>query len=119
MKNPIIRKIYLFASSFIVLASFQVSYAQSSPVKMYVDNKGNLKVAIENLDTQKYKINIVNSAGKVWYEETTYKRVYLKTFDFNQGFNDAYEVVVSGPEKTYKFKLKKSEEIKYSLVPVS
>jgi hypothetical protein len=114
---------------FITFGFFQSGYAQvesgtdnsneNGPVSIYVANNGNLKITIDNPETQKYKISILDRSQKVWFEENTYRKVYKKTFDFNQNYQDAYEVVVSGPEKSYRFKLKRADEVKYSLVPVS
>jgi hypothetical protein len=114
---------------FITFALFKSGYAQvesgtdnsneNGPVSIYVANNGNLKIAIDNPETQKYKISILDRSQKVWFEENTYRKVYKKTFDFNQNYQDAYEVVVSGSEKSYRFKLKRADEVKYSLVPVS
>ena len=55
----------------------------------------------------------------MWFEESTFRKAYRKTFDFNQNYQDGYEVVVSGSEKSYRFKLRRADEVKYSLVPVS
>lgn len=130
MKNLTAVKSMKIISVLIILtfALFQSGYAQvesatetneNGPVSIYVANNGNLKIAIDNPETQKYKISILDRAQKVWFEENTFRKAYRKTFDFNQNYQDAYEVVVSGPEKSYRFKLKRADEVKYSLVPIS
>ncbi len=89
------------------------------PVSIFLSENGNLVLYIDNQRNELYNVKILDNKQNVWFEEKTRKGTYSRRFDFTQSFHDLYEVVISGTTQTYKYKLKRAQETKYSLVPLS